>query len=280
MAFDNICKYLSEKYPNSYAGWLFGQTPASLEVLKTELNVEPIRADFVAKLNQQQRILHIEFQVSGKTDPPLPLRMLDYWIRFYRIYRLPVTQYLILLQESPSAAEVPSQFTLEGTTHHYNVIRLWEQNPEPLLQDHALLPLAVLCAAEDKTQLLTQVATEIDKIEIPEQKEIISNCTQILAGLRFKKEIIRQLFREDIMRESVIYQDIFLEGRAEGRKEEALSVITRQLRRRFGELTPDLEQRLQALSLTQLENLIDALWDFSQFADVLTWLETHQENPD
>jgi len=31
---------------------------------------------------------------------------------------------------------------------------------------------------------------------------------EILAGLGFVKGIIRQLFREDIMRESVIYQDI------------------------------------------------------------------------
>lgn len=53
MAFDNTCKYLSETYPNSFATWLFGTTPETIEVLKTELTIEPIRADFVAILSQQ-----------------------------------------------------------------------------------------------------------------------------------------------------------------------------------------------------------------------------------
>jgi predicted transposase YdaD len=48
MSFDNTCKYLSEAYPNSFVTWLFGTTPESVEVLKTELSIEPIRADFVA----------------------------------------------------------------------------------------------------------------------------------------------------------------------------------------------------------------------------------------
>jgi predicted transposase YdaD len=79
------------------------------------------------------------------------------------------------------------------------------------------------------------------------------------------------------MRESVIYQDIFQEGRAEGLKTEALSLVKRQLKRRFGELTPEIEQRLQKLSVTQLENLGEELLDFAVISDLLIWLEANQE---
>jgi len=85
MAFDNLCKLLSEKYPDRFATWILGAAPASVKVLRTELSIEPIRADSVTLLQTQERILHLEFQVKLESDPPLPLRMLDYWVRLHRL---------------------------------------------------------------------------------------------------------------------------------------------------------------------------------------------------
>ncbi|MBD1807661.1 Rpn family recombination-promoting nuclease/putative transposase [Microcoleus sp. FACHB-SPT15] len=273
MSFDNTCKYLSETYPDRFANWLFGTTPESIEVLKTELSIEPIRADFVANLPTQQRLLQIEFQVKGETEPPLSLRMLDYWVRLHRSYRLPVTQFLVMLKYSSAAAEVESEFHLEGTRHRYNVVRMWEQDPEPLLKDTALLPLAVLCAAEDSAQLLSRVAVEVSKIEEPEQQQVISNCTQLLAGLRFKKDLIRQLFSGGIMRESVIYQEIL----EEGKQEEALAYTMRLLTRRLGRVEPELEAQIRELATQELEDLGEALLEFSEPADLDAWLQARQD---
>lgn len=91
MNFDNICKYLSEEYLDRFARWLLGETPTSVEVLTTELSIEPIKADFLTLLNTQERILHLEFQVKAASSPPLPLRMLNYWVRLYRRYNIPIT---------------------------------------------------------------------------------------------------------------------------------------------------------------------------------------------
>jgi predicted transposase/invertase (TIGR01784 family) len=278
MSFDNTCKYLSETYPDSFVNWLFGSTQ-SIEVLKTELSIEPIRADFVAHLPGQERLLQIEFQVKGETDPPLPLRMLDYWVRLHRSYRLPVTQFLVMLKYSSAAAEVESEFQLEGTRHRYSVVRMWEQDPELLLQDTALLPLAVLCAAEDTTQLLGRVAEEVGKIEEPEQQQVISNCTQLLAGLRFSKDLIRQLFSGGIMRESVIYQEILEEGREEGKREEALAFTMRLLTCKLGTLEPELEAQIRELTTQDLEELGEALLDFSEAAELDAWLQSRQDAP-
>jgi predicted transposase YdaD len=97
MAFDNLCKLLSEKYPERFASWVLGAPQTSAMVLKTELSIEPIRADYVTFLQLQGRILHLELQTKLESNPPLPLRMLDYWIRLYRLYRLPITQVVVLL---------------------------------------------------------------------------------------------------------------------------------------------------------------------------------------
>ena len=209
-----------------------------MTILKTELSIEPIRADAVTLLQTQERILHLEFQVKLESDPPLPLRMLDYWIRLYRLYRLPITQVVVLLLPPTGASTIETAFAVESTRHEYNVICLWQQDPTLFLNDVALLLLATLAAATAPEQLLQQVAQQISKIELTQQREQVSAYTQLLAGLRFKKALIQQVFREGMMRESVIYQEILQEGRQEGRQEEGSTLILRQLTRRFGTIDP------------------------------------------
>lgn len=53
-------------------------------------------------------------------------------------------------------------------------------------------------------------------------------------------------------------------------------MIIRQLTRRIGLVTPEIQGRIQSLSLAQLEDLGEALLDLSQPTDLTNWLETHQ----
>jgi hypothetical protein len=47
----------------------------------------------------------------------------------------------------------------------------------------------------------------------------------------------------------------------------------RLLTRRVGAIEPQLRWRLEQLSSTQLEELAEALLDFSSKADLVTWLD-------
>ena len=100
MSYDNACKYLAEQYPADFVRWLLGVEAPQIEVLKTELTLEPIRADSVTFLQTANQILHIEFQTLPKSKTPLNFRMLDYSVRLKRQYKCPVTQVLIFLQET------------------------------------------------------------------------------------------------------------------------------------------------------------------------------------
>ena len=100
MSFDNVCKTLAEKYPTDFARWLLNVEAPKIEVLKTELSLEPIRADSVTFLRTQNRILHLEFQTIIQSTPAIPFRMLDYFVRLVRQYDVPVTQVVIFLQET------------------------------------------------------------------------------------------------------------------------------------------------------------------------------------
>jgi predicted transposase/invertase (TIGR01784 family) len=274
MSFDNCCKLLAEKYPERFATWLLGQPIPTVEVLKTELSIEPIRADSVILLQTQGQILHVEFQVKLESEPPLPLRFLDYWVRLYRLYRV---QVLVLLRPPANDAEVVSTFRFGTTYHEYRVLKLWEQDPGLFLKDPALLPLATLAATSKSENLLAQTAMEVSKIEPASLRQEISGYAQLMAGLRFKTDLIRQVFREGMMRESAVYQEILqegrLEGRQEGRQEGESALILRQLSRRFGMIAPETEAKIRTLSLPQLDALGEALLDFGQLSEVNDWLK-------
>lgn len=120
---------------------------------------------------------------------------------------------------------------------------------------------------------MRRVAAQIRQLESEQQRQELSTYTQILAGLKFKRSLIRQIFREGIMRESVIYQEIWQEGHQEGRQEGEATLILRQLNRRFGRLAPDVEAAIRGLTVERLEGLAEALLDFEDVADLQHWLE-------
>jgi predicted transposase YdaD len=101
-----------------------------------------------------------------------------------------------------------------------------------------------------------------------------ASYTEILAGLRFEKSLIRQLLSEDIMQESAIYQDILQKGEQKG----ASKFLIRQLNRRFGTIDPAIIERLRVLSTEQLETLGEDFLSFSDVANLVDWLDRHSDN--
>jgi predicted transposase YdaD len=105
-------------------------------------------------------------------------------------------------------------------------------------------------------------------------RQNIAGYTEILAGLRFEKNLIRRLLSEDIMQESVIYQDILQKGK----QQEAFTMINRQLNRCFSQLDLLLIERVRGLSTEQLEDLGEALFDFTDVSDLEIWLNQEENN--
>jgi predicted transposase YdaD len=96
--------------------------------------------------------------------------------------------------------------------------------------------------------------------------------SQLMATLGISKEFWRH---------TRAFQDILAEGRQEGREEgheevrrrEASTLALRQLERRCGSLDAPTSARIEALNLSQLEELALALLDFRSAQDLQAWLE-------
>ncbi|NEN99146.1 MAG: Rpn family recombination-promoting nuclease/putative transposase [Moorea sp. SIO3I7] len=281
MAYDNICKYLAEEYPSEFFQWLLGKEPQDIQVLKTELSAEPIQADALSLLQSTNQILHLEFQTLPQSEPPLPFRMLDYWVRLQRKYRCPIEQVVIFLKSTTSQMVFNNEFRDTNTWHRYRIIRLWEQDPLPLLANQALLPLATLARSNSPNRLLEQVVAEVDRIEEKPLRGNLAACVDVLAGLRFDKNLVCRLLREEVMEESVTYQDIIQkgvqkglqQGLQRGKQEGVLLVVMRLLTLRLGLLDPVLQQKIEGLSITRLEQLSEALLDFETATDLAVWLD-------
>jgi len=283
LAYDNVLKRLAAEYPSALVQWLLAVDAQDIELLPTELSLEPIRSDAVYFLPQLGQILHLEFQTEPKSNPSVPLRMLDYWVRLYRKHCRPIEQVVIFLKPTISEVVFTEQFAVGNTVHRYRVIRIWEQDPTPLLANPALLPLAVLSRTNAPTSLLQQVAAQVELIKERKQRREISAYTEILAGLKFNKDLIRRFLREELMRESVIYQEIQQQAKQQGREEgiqeglqREINLVLRQLARRLGQSAPEVLEQIQQLPVAQLEELGEALLDFTSVQDLTDWLQGHQ----
>ena len=81
----------------------------------------------------------------------------------------------------------------------------------------------------------------------------------------------REMFFED-QRGAVIKG--IQEGRQEGLIQGQTALILRQIARRTGEISPEIQTRIQQLSPEQLDDLGEILLDFTSQEDLIAWLES------
>jgi predicted transposase/invertase (TIGR01784 family) len=226
-------------------------------------------------------------------DPMVPLVLVEAQMQtdayFYHRYFAEVFLYLKQYQIDRSwrgllilrsrgqnfGAELPYNDLLDR-----RVIRLYlsdlktQQNLTPNV---ALLQLLVLNQAQSAELGKTLLQAAPTDAEFQRRLSLIET---ILANKfpDLTKEIIMQILdlKQMDITQSRFYQEIKLEGRQEGRQEglqeEAANLVLRLLTRRFGALSSEQSDRLQALSVPQLEELAEALLDFTALTDLEVWL--------
>ncbi len=288
--YDNICKYLAETYPQDMARWLLGEPLPLVQLEPKELALEPIRADSLILLQSSNLILHLEFQT--RPDPEIPFRMLDYWTRAQRKFPTrQIKQIVIYLTPSESSLVYQNYYQATKTRHEFELIRLWETEPRTLLQNAGTIPFAVLAEAIDKKKVLQEVANRIESLSNQQARRDIAAASYVLAGLTMSDNIIKQILRSEMMRESVTFQAILQEGRQvgiqegrqvgiqEGRQEGLQTgqiqgkreMLQRLLTRKFGTLPPQISIQVECLTMPQLEDLAEAILDMQSLTDLEQW---------
>ncbi len=86
------------------------------------------------------------------------------------------------------------------------------------------------------------------------------------------RQELEQMLGLNQLKQTKVYQEALEEGKQVGE----LTIVLRQLKRRLGSLEPQLQEQIQQLSSAQVEELAEALLEFSSSADLVAWLQSHQ----
>ena len=127
----------------------------------------------------------------------------------------------------------------------------------------------------------TQKRAVEELVSLPNGNPFRENLLEILANWRINLELRDNLSneqQEDIMNLSPAYlkqrEEWKLEGKEEGRLSE-INLISYLLNRHLGNFNPKLSEKIQNLSLEQLENLGKAFLDFNEESDLANWLDNN-----
>jgi Domain of unknown function (DUF4351) len=144
-----------------------------------------------------------------------------------------------------------------------------------VIRELPVVPATLWLRGLGKDTILTQAFANIS--ELPprrERNDILEVCIKHFKYLSEKsatgltqEEVDFMKTMQDIDR---IYQSEMNRARLEGE----LELILRLLKRRVGNVSLDLESQIKTLPLVQLEELGEALLDFSQVGDLVAWLNS------
>jgi hypothetical protein len=247
--------------------------------------------DLVAKCQFRGKelcfLIHVENQSQSQTD--FSERMFFYFARLYEKHRLPVYPVVIFsfdypLEEQPNfhRVEFPDKVVLDFNHAVIQLNRLnWRdflQQPNPVA---AALMSKMRIARKDRIRVKLECLRLLATLRLdPARMQLISGFVDTYLRLnaeeerQFQAEIVRiePVEREEVMEIVTSWMEQGIEQGIERGKQE---LVLRLLTRRFGTLDPESQQQISQLPVAQLENLAEALLDFSTVDDLRNWLSNH-----
>jgi len=273
--FDATMKELLESDPRAWLELLLGRKLGDVRILNVDLSTITTEADSVLLVAEVEPwLVHLEFQSSY--DPSLPLRLQRYNVLVNYRHRLPVQSMALLLcpdADGPAMTGLLQHRLPDGLIYHefrYNVVRTWERPADEILSAGlATLPLAPLARVKENElpTVIHAMQERLDREATKNQAETLWTATYLLMGLKYSDELIDRLLEGvQNMKESVTYQKILREGRAE----EAKRILKRQGSKRFGKPEPLIEAALDAIAdLERLEQLSDRVLEVTGWEELL-----------
>jgi predicted transposase/invertase (TIGR01784 family) len=151
---------------------------------------------------------------------------------------------------------------------------------------HAIEIIQLILASEKKAPKLARNLAE--KIEQETNTELRDNVVEFIEAVlvykfpKLTRQEVEAMFTHSDLKKTRVYQDAVLEGEQRGLligKQEGLqrqsAILLRQLTRKFGKISPRIKSQISKLSVAQLEDLAEAIFDLQTSADLSAWIKKH-----
>jgi predicted transposase YdaD len=281
--YDPTLKALIEPEPESWPG-LLGQPTGPTKVIDADIATVSGAADKVLHVaTDPPYLLHLEF-AAGHDGAKLPGKMHVRNALLEDRHDLPVHSGAVLLRPGADSPRLTGVYErgFPGRSPYlifrYQVVRVWQLPPEPLLRGGlSLLPLAPISAVTEAELpvIIRQMEKRLSGRRERTKAPMVWASAYILLGLRYSPKLAEELFRGVVsMKESSTYQAILEEGRLEGQSQGAV-VEARKLLRKFAEdkLGPPDTRAASAIDqiddLQRLEHLCERLKGVSSWTALL-----------
>ncbi|MBF0095436.1 MAG: DUF4351 domain-containing protein [Alphaproteobacteria bacterium] len=227
-------------------------------------------------------LVHIE--VQGTREAGLAERIFVYNYRIFDRHRRPVASLVVLADESPGWKPSSFGFDALGCRHSidFPTVKLLDYagREDDLLKDDnpfALVTVAHLLTRATRNDMAARYAAKWKLVRLLyergwDRQRVIDLFTVIDWLMRLPADLNRDLWLEierlegrSAMRYVTSVERIGIEkGRSEGKAE----MLLRQIRRRFGSVPAETEDRVRAAGSDQLDEWMDRLMDARDVADV------------
>lgn len=264
--------------------------PESLTFLDKEVFTdvtagEQYEADLIAKVrfrNQESFFLiHVENQANAQTD--FSKRMFRYFARLYEKFAFPVYPIALFSYDAPYRPE-PNYHQIsfpdfEVLKFNYRVVQLNRLNWRDFVSQSNPVASALMAkmniAPDERPRVKLECLRLLATLRLdPARMKLISGFIDTYLRLNPEEE---QLFQAQISTIEPSQQEVVMEivtsWMERGMQQGEVALLMRLLNRRFGGVPPEVEARIRSLSIEQLENLAEALLDFSNAADLAAWLD-------
>ncbi|TYQ25519.1 Rpn family recombination-promoting nuclease/putative transposase [Pseudanabaena sp. UWO311] len=168
---------------------------------------------------------------------------------------------------------------------------------------HGIEIIQLILASEKKAPKLARKLAE--KVEQEANTELRDNIVEFIEAVlvykfpKLSRQEVEAMFTHSDLKKTRVYQDAVLEGKQEGLqigkqeglqigKQEGLQIgeqrglvkgqsamLQRQLTRKLGKISPSIKSKISKLSVAQLEDLAEAIFDFQTSADLNAWVKKH-----
>jgi hypothetical protein len=250
----------------SVARWL------DVELPKVQ-NAQNPRLDLLAE-TVDGGLVHVELQ-SGN-DASMPLRMAEYCLGVFRQFKRFPRQIVLYVGEP----ELRMEKELRGSNvwFAYSLIDIRMLDGERLLASDEVGDnvIAILAGLRDDEGAVCKIVERIAGLAAAERETALAQLT-ILAGLRhLSKTVAREARKMPIdldIRDHEVLGPMFIEAEQKGLQTGLhageLTVLRRQIGKRFGALPGWAGEKLAALSTSELEDLSERLLDAKSLEELL-----------
>lgn len=225
-------------------------------------------------------IIHIENQSykQGKFER----RMYRYFARLSEKHALPVYSIAVLSYDNPRTPQTniyrvdfPDKTV---AVFDFEVVQLNQLNWRHFVQKQNPVAAALMAkmniARKDRPKVKFECLRLLSTLRLDKARtKMISGFVDTYLKLNQAEE---QIFQSEIVKLEPVKQEAVMEivtsWQLQGRQEGKLELVLRQLNRKIGLMAPDVEERIRTLTVTQLENLAEALLDFTNAEDLANWL--------